>query len=137
MAEGGRATTVRATAADAKAFAVKAHEYLEAANDSIGKGNYIAAVGNAIHATVAAADAVASLRLKSRWKGAHPGAAEHVATAGAEGQRCAKSLRKVLPLKHQAEYDPTPVPASKARGALRAATQAVDAADLAIERARR
>ncbi|MGH3471700.1 MAG: hypothetical protein ACRDPG_06610 [Nocardioidaceae bacterium] len=79
---------------------------------------------------------MASLRLKWRWKGDHPGAADHVAAAGLEGQTCAKSLRRVLPLKHHAEYDPAPVPASKAKSALRAAAQAVEAADLAIARGR-
>lgn len=130
------AQTVSATAADAVAFLGKAHEYLDAANDSISRGNRVAAVGNAIHATIAAADAVASARLKSRWKGDHPGAVEHVAAAGAEGQACAKNLRRVLPLKHQAEYDPTPIPPSKAQGVLRAATQAVEAAGRALARDR-
>jgi hypothetical protein len=129
-------STVRATAADAIAFLTKAHEYLDAANDSMARGNRVAAVGNAIHATIAAADAVASLRLKSRWRGDHPGAADHVAAAGAEGQICAKSLRRVIPLKHQAEYDPAPIPASKAQGALRAASQAVEAAEIAIAEGR-
>lgn len=127
-------STVSATPADAIAFAGKAHEYLDAARDAIARDNYVAAVGNAVHATIAASDAVASLRLKSRWKGDHPGAADHVASAGVEGQVCAKSLRKVLPLKHQAEYDPAPIPASKAQGALRAARQAVESADLALAR---
>lgn len=129
-------STTPATPGDAAAFLSKAHEYLDAAKDAVARENHVATVGNAIHATIAAADTVASLRLKSRWKGDHPGAAEHVASAGAEGQVCAKSLRRVLRLKHQAEYDPAPIPASKAQGALRAAAQAVDAADLAIARAR-
>jgi hypothetical protein len=59
-----------------------------------------------------------------------------VAAAGSEGQICAKSLRKVIPLKHHAEYDPAPISPFKAQGALRAASQAVEAADLAIARTR-
>ncbi|MGH9094593.1 MAG: hypothetical protein ACRDXE_05475, partial [Acidimicrobiales bacterium] len=89
-------------------------------------------VGNAVHATIAAADAVACVRLKARWKAEHSGAAEHVAAAGVEGEVCANSLRRVLPLKHQAEYDPRPVPASRAAGAVRAARQAVEAAEQVI-----
>ncbi len=73
MAERHSPSTVVATTADAVAFAGKAHEYLDAAHDAIARNNYVAAVGNAIHATIAASDAVASLRLKSRWKGNHPG----------------------------------------------------------------
>lgn len=136
MADRRPPPTVSATPADAITFAGKAHEYLDAAHDAIDRDNHIAAVGNAIHATIAASDSVASLRLKSRWKGDHPGATDHVASAGAEGQVCAKSLGKVLPLKHQAEYDPAPIPASKAKTALREATQAVEAADLALARAK-
>jgi hypothetical protein len=51
-----------------------------------------------------------------------------VRAAGPEGVTCATSLGRVIPLKHQAEYDPAPISASKAKGALRAAEQAVAAA---------
>jgi hypothetical protein len=121
--------TVRAVSGDGPAYLAKAHEYLDAAEDALERGNLVAAAGNAVHATIAAADAVASVRLQSRWKSDHPGAAEHVAAAGVEGEQCAKSLRRVLPLKHQAEYDPVPMAPAKARGAVRAAAQAVAAAD--------
>jgi hypothetical protein len=126
--------TVRATTGDGPAYLAKAHEYLEAAEDALGRGNFVAAAGNAVHATIAAADAVASVRLGSRWKSDHPGAATHVAAAGREGEQCAASLRRVLPLKHQAEYDPMPMAPAKASGAIRAATQAVAAADRTLAR---
>jgi hypothetical protein len=120
---------VAATVADGRAYLLKAREFLDAADDSAQRENFIATVGNAVHATIAAADAVASVRLKARWKSNHAGAAGHVAKAGSEGEVCSKSLRRVLPLKHQAEYDPMTVPESKARSALRAARQAVEAAE--------
>ena len=129
VAEPRASRTVRAAPGDGPAYLAKAHEYLEAAEDAFERDNLVAATGNAVHATIAAADAVASVRLNSRWKSDHPGAAEHVAAAGLEGERCAQSLRRVLPLKHQAEYDPLPIAPGKARGAIRAAALAVSAAD--------
>ena len=129
MPDRGSGRTVRVVAGDGPAYLAKAHEYLEAAEDALERGNFVAAAGNAVHATIAAADAASSLRLGSRWKSDHPGAADHVAAAGIEGEQCAKSLRRVLPLKHQAEYDPVPMAPAKARGAVRAAAQAVAAAD--------
>lgn len=136
MPRGKPEHTVSASLADGTAYYEKARQYLEAAQDAMERENYIAVVGNAIHATIAAADAVSSARLKSRWKGDHPGAVDHVAAGGAEGQECAKSLRRVLPLEHQAEYDPAPIPESKARGALRAAAAAVEAADRVLVEAK-
>ncbi len=134
MAESGARRTVRAAPGDGPAYLAKAHEYLEAAEDAFGRDNFVAAAGNAVHATIAGADAVASVRLRSRWKSDHPGAAEHVAAAGLEGEQCALSLRRVLPLKHQAEYDAVPMAPAKARGAIRAASQAVAAADRTLAR---
>ena len=46
-------STVRATLADGIAYVAKAHEYLEAAEDALARGNHIATVGNAVHATIA------------------------------------------------------------------------------------
>ncbi len=41
----------------------------------------------------------------------------------------------VLPLKHQAEYDPVPMAPAKARTAIRAASQAVAAAERVLTQA--
>lgn len=76
-----------ARAGDGPAFLAKALQYLEAAEDALARGNYTAAVGCAVHATISAADAVASVRLQARWKGEHPGAADHVDAAGADSER--------------------------------------------------
>ncbi|MGH9076469.1 MAG: hypothetical protein ACRDY0_03295 [Acidimicrobiales bacterium] len=135
MADRRSTSTVRATLAEGIAYAAKSHEYLEAAEDALARGNHVATVGNAVHATIAAADAVSAVRLKSRWKSDHSGAADHVAAAGGEGEQCAASLRRVLPLKHQAEYDPVPMAPAKARTAIRAASQAVAAADRVLVQA--
>ncbi len=129
-----RATgTIPAVPGDGAAYLSKAREFLEAAEDAMARENHTAAVGNAVHATISAADAVASARLRARWKGEHPGAVEHVAAAGDEGKTCATSLRRVLPLKAEAEYDPAPVSRTKATAALRAATQALEAAARVVE----
>jgi hypothetical protein len=124
-----KTNTVTARPSDGEAFLAKAREFLDAADDAIERENFTAAVGNAVHATVAASDAVASVRLKARWKGEHAGAAGHVSAAGVEGDTCAKCLRRVLPLKNQAEYDPAPVAPSKAVAAVRTAHTAVEAAE--------
>ena len=128
----GKTRTARSGAGDGRAYLAKAHEFLAAAEDASGRGHHSAVVGNAVHATIAAADAVASVRLGSRWKDDHSGAAEHVAAAGPEGEVCARSLRVVLAMKHQAEYDPVPSSAAKALRALRAAGNAVTAAQIVV-----
>ncbi len=46
---------MRATLAEGIAYAAKAHEYLEAAEDALARANHVATVGNAVHATIAAA----------------------------------------------------------------------------------
>lgn len=55
MPERRSTSTVSATA-DAVAFLAKAHECLDAVSDFMARGNRVAAVGNAVHATIAAAD---------------------------------------------------------------------------------
>jgi hypothetical protein len=60
---------VAATREDGMAFLSKAQEFLEAAHDADERGNLTATVGCAVHATIAAADAVASVRLGQRWRG--------------------------------------------------------------------
>jgi hypothetical protein len=112
--------------ADAGAFLSKAREFLRAAADSYELGNLIAATGNAVHAGIAAADAIAARRAGSVWKGEHTQAAGHLErSAGAEGREAGRHLRRLLPLKNRAEYDPDPVPADEARSAVQAADRIV------------
>lgn len=131
------AGTVGSRPGDGDAFLLKAQEFLEAVEDAVGRGNHTAAVGNAVHAVISAADAVVSVRLGERWRGEHFGAVDHVAGAGEEGRICADSLRRVLPLKTEAEYDPAPLSSSKVTRAVRAARSAVVAAERVVAQSHR
>jgi hypothetical protein len=127
----GKPTTRTAGLEEGRVYVGRAHQYLKAAEDAAGRSNHDATVGNSVHAGIAAADAIASIRSGSRWVGEHGGAARHVEKAGEEGQNGAKQLRVLLPLKNLAEYDPTPATKTKAASALEAAIRAVAAADIA------
>jgi hypothetical protein len=110
------------TPAEAKAYLTKAKEFLEAAVSSRELGNNAAAVGNAVHAGIAAADAIAGARGGSVWRGEHGRAPAHLETAGgAEGRQAARQLRRLLPLKNRAEYDPAPLSTRQAAAAVQAA----------------
>jgi hypothetical protein len=108
---------------EARAYHGVAAEFLHAAQESLVASNYHAAVSNAVHAGIAAADAIAAFRTGAVWQGAHDQAARHLEQAGTEGRQGSPHLRRLLPLKNQAEYDPAPIPKRKAEGALRAAQQ--------------
>ncbi len=88
-----------ASPADARAYLSKAREFLRAASDSdsLELGNLIAATGNAVHAGIGAADAIAA----------------------------ARHLRRLLPLKKLAEYDRNPVSPTEASGTVEAARRMV------------
>src|SRR5665213_1243581 len=100
-----QAATRAATRADAVAFLAKSREFFRAAQDSLGLEHQVAATGNAVHAGIAAADAIAAARLGSVWVGEHTQAAGHVGQAGTDGRQAAAQLRRLVPLKHRAEYD--------------------------------
>ncbi len=104
-----RGQTRPASLSDARAYLSKAEEFLQAAADSLVHGNRVAVAGNAVHAGIAAADAISAARSGAVWKGEHTQAAGHLERAGgADGGRAAAHLRRLLPLKNRAEYDPAP-----------------------------
>ncbi len=113
---------------DAVAHANKAAEFLRAARDAFDLGHHTAATGNAVHAGIAAADAIAAVKLGTVWRGDHHQAADHVESARPEGPGAARQLRRLLGLKSRAEYDPTPIPRATAEKALRAADRIVTVA---------
>lgn len=103
------APTRPASPAEARAYLAKAREFLRAATDSLELANHIAATGQrgprrhrgGRRDTAALAHAV--------WKGEHSQAAAYLESAGgAQGKLAARQLRRLLPLKNQAEYDPVP-----------------------------
>jgi hypothetical protein len=126
MAHRREARTRSASPADARAYLSKAAEFLRASTDSLELENFIAATGNAVHAGISAADAMAAARAGAVWTGEHTLAAAHLEkAAGPEGRDAGRHLRRLLPLKSRAEYDPEPVTPAEARVAVQAAQRIV------------
>jgi hypothetical protein len=122
-----------ASAADARAYLSKAGEFLRAAEDSFELNNLIAAAGNAVHAGISAADAIAAGRAGSVWKGEHTQGAGHLEkVAGTDGRDAGRQLRRLLPLKTRAEYDPGPVTVAEAAAAVQAARRLVAVAERVV-----
>jgi hypothetical protein len=97
-----QAETRPATPADARAYHAKATEFLRAATDSLDHGNRIAATSNAVHAGIAAADAIMAARAGAVWKGEHAQAAAYLErAAGADGRQAARHLRRFAPPQDQ------------------------------------
>lgn len=113
------------TPLETRAHLAQAEEYLRAAEDALALGHTKAATGNAVTASINAADAVTGAVLGNRWSGEHAGSIGHVSTAGDAGQRVAKHLRTVLPLKTAAQYGAEPISAARARSCVTAARRAV------------
>jgi hypothetical protein len=120
-----RAQTRSAGLSEASAYLSKAREFLRAAEDSLQLGSNAAAVGNAVHAGILAADAIAAVRSRAVWRGEHAHAASYLEAAGEDGKQAARHLRRLLPLKARAEYDPSPIRAADSKGAVGAAKRIV------------
>ena len=96
--------------AQVRAYACKAEEYADAAASEIEAGRYIAATSLAIHAGINAADAVCGARLGERAAGEdHDQVLLLLRQAGPDGTKVEKELRRLLPLKTKAEYEPDDV----------------------------
>jgi HEPN domain-containing protein len=116
--------TKTVSGAQVRAYAGKAEEYADAAASEIEAGRYIAATSLAIHAGINAADAVCGARLGQRAAGEdHDQVLTLLRQAGPDGAKIEKELRRLLPLKTMAEYEPDDV--------------APGVASKAVERARR
>lgn len=124
-----RAHTLPATKAHADQYLTKARQFLQAAQVSLESGSFIAATGNAVHAGINAADTIAASTVGAVWRGEHSQSADFLDKAGAAGKQAARQLRRLLPLKTRAEYDPVPVRATEARAALVAAERLVASAE--------
>jgi len=133
-----QAQTRTASAADARAYLDKAREFQRAAEDSLGLGNRVAAAGNAVHAGIGAADAITAARAAVVWKGEHSQAPAHLEKVGGEeGRKAAPQLRRLLPLKNRAEYDPEPISATEAKAAVAAAARMVRIAEQTVKQVER
>ena len=112
------------SAAQARAYAAKAVEFLAAAEEELRAGRRIAATSLAIHAGINAADAVTGTRVGQRAAGQdHDEVLDLLRQAGPDGAEAHSQLIRLLPLKAKAEYDPDDI--------------AKSVADKAVERARR
>jgi len=121
--------------ADARAYLSKAKEFLQAASDALEHQNFTATAGNAVHAGIAAADAVSAMKAGVVWVGEHSQAARHLeSVGGAEGRQAGRQLRHLIPLKNRAEYDPTPMSRADAQAANRAAERIVAIAQAVTDR---
>jgi hypothetical protein len=120
MARPGRTKPV--SAAQVRAYASKAEEFVEAAVSDLAARRCIAATSLAIHAGTNSADAVCGARLGCRAAGDdHDHALALLRQAGADGAEVERDLRRLLPLKTKAEYEPDDVaPAVAAKAVERA-----------------
>lgn len=120
------ARTRPVSAAQARAYAGKAQECADAAASEIEAERYIAATSLAIHAAINAADAVCGGRLGERTAGeAHDQVLALLRTAGNDGLAVEKELRRLLPLKTKAEYEPDDIAAGAAMKAVERAHRCV------------
>jgi hypothetical protein len=117
------------TAAQARAYLVKAEEYLAAAEEELKSHRRIAATSLAIHAGINAGDAVTGVRLGRRAAGQdHDEVLTLLREAGSDGALVERQLVRLLPLKAKAEYDPGDIPKSTAEKAVERAGRCVDVA---------
>jgi hypothetical protein len=114
------------SAAQVRAYAGKAQEYADAAVSELESERYIAATSLAIHAAINAGDAVCGARLGKRAAGEdHDQVLTLLKQAGPDGAVVEKELRRLLPLKTKAEYEPDDIAAGVATKAVERAQRCI------------
>lgn len=114
MAKPGRTRPV--SAAQVRAYAAKAEEFAEAAASDLGAGRNIAATSLA---GINSADAICGARLGKRAAGEdHDQVLALLRQAGPDGAEVERDLRRLLPLKTKAEYEPDDIAPSVAAKAV-------------------
>lgn len=117
MPKPGRTKPV--SAAQVRSYAAKAEEFAEAAASDFAAGRNIAATSIAIHAGINSADAVCGARLGERAAGEeHDQVFVLLRQAGPDGAEVERELRRLLPLKTKAEYEPGDIAPSVAAKAV-------------------
>jgi hypothetical protein len=107
------------SAAQVRSYAAKAQEFAEAAASDLKAGWNIAATSLAVHAGINSADAVCGARLGKRAAGDdHDQVLVLLRQAGPDGAEIERELRRLLPLKTKAEYDPDDIAPSVAAKAV-------------------
>ncbi|MYA26103.1 MAG: HEPN domain-containing protein [Acidimicrobiales bacterium] len=123
------ARTRQVSAAQVRAYVRKAQEFADAAASELDAERHIAATSLAIHAAINAADAVCGARVGRRAAGeSHDQVVSLLTTAGTDGNAVAKDLRRLLPLKTQAEYEPEDIAHGVAAKAVERALRCVNVA---------
>ncbi|HYN34231.1 MAG TPA: hypothetical protein VES40_16525 [Ilumatobacteraceae bacterium] len=117
------------SSAQVRAYAGKADEFAEAAASEVLAGRFIAATSLAIHAGINAADAVCGARLGRRAAGEdHDEVLSLLRQSGPDGAKVEKELRRLLPLKTKAEYEPDDVAPGVATTAVKRAERCAQVA---------
>jgi hypothetical protein len=115
------------TAAQVRSYAAKAQEFADAAASDLEAGRYIAATSLAIHAGINSADAVCGARLGKRATGDdHDQVLVLLRQAGPDGAEVERHLRRLLPLKTKAEYEPDNIAPSVATKAVERARRCAE-----------
>jgi hypothetical protein len=126
-----RSTRTRpVSAAQVRAYAAKAQEFADAAASDLEADRRIAATSLAIHAGINAADAVCGARLGQRAAGNdHDQVLALLRQAGPDGAEVERELRRLLPLKTKAEYEPDDIAPSVASKAVERAQRCASVAN--------
>lgn len=113
------ARTKPVTSAQVRSYAAKSEEFAVASASDHAAGRNIAATSLAIHAGINAADAICGARLGKRAAGDdHDQVLALLRQAGPDGAEAERELRRLLPLKTKAEYDPDGIAPSVAAKAV-------------------
>ena len=117
------------SARQVRSYLLKAEEYRAAATSELEAGRAIAATSLAIHAAINAADAVCGARIGKRAAGQdHEQVLHLLRDAGKDGAEVERELRRLLPLKTKAEYEPDEIPIADATRAVERAVRCVQIA---------
>jgi hypothetical protein len=121
------------TKAQIRSYAGKAQEFADAAASEFAAGRFIAASSLAVHAGINAADAVCGARIGQRAAGDdHSQVLVLLGQAGRDGAEIERELRRLLPLKTTAEYEPDDVAPSTAMKAVERATRCAQIAQRVV-----
>jgi HEPN domain-containing protein len=136
--KGKRVTVARS---EAPSFLAKAEQFLQEASEAVGGSRADAAMLNAIHAAVSAADAVATALVGQRSADPdHTRAAdllEELAGGSSEVRAHARQFRTLLARKNVVEYESRRATAGEAKDAVARATRLVDWAGGVVREATR
>lgn len=134
------AKTVSVSRAESALYLAKAEQFVEEARTALGASRHDAAMLNAIHAAISAADAVtaalAGLRSADPDHQRTVDLLEEVAGGSEEIKTRVRQTRQLLAKKNMVEYESRRATAKEARDAVERASRIVDWAAVTVRRAR-